>query len=485
MSNLKDAFDDINKTECFGYLPTSSSTKPAHVANGWFRRIMGRRYDPVLLNQTLVHWTQKGEVNPSDKLLAEHASVFEPFRPQSKRREFAEFRADLKLLVSPIGGAVNNNNNFSSYNVTCERHLTEDRSDGGTGAFLYHLLANDLGSGPSDGINLLSEILKNTKDEVSTITSPLVHTAVASDVALGTYPAESVFKKRGKNFLSTSLNSLRTGFDSLSRFERANGGGLDALRRFIAFGVFSILVHLQNRQFDLDGSKKLNPTLLYFPDRHRNTAYQASHATYNLNRRSIESLYTARFRAWLEGRIGLRPTDKKCDSFLEEVEFGKNDDKNREQLRKAFLSYRSQFVHLDAMAEAVRETVFRDLSGTPLDFYRGLGIRNGFVRPAGNNAVRKYYTLEGILLESVLASILPQGEMTYQQFLGELFFRYGLLVGGRPEDVGILLEYGIGNATVQDLRGNSLAFRQQLLSLGWARQYADGVLMVQVPEGVR
>jgi len=483
MSNLKDAFDDINKTECFGYLPTSSSTKPAHVANGWFRRILGRRYDPVLLNQTLVHWTQKGEVNPSDKLLAEHASVFEPFRPQSMRRQFAEFRADLKLLVSPIGGAVNKGNNFSSYNVTCERHLTEDRSDGGTGAFLYHLLATDLGGGPSDGIDLLSEVLQHPKDEVSTITSPLVHTAVASDVPLGNYPAESVFKKRGNSFLSPSLNSLRIGFDSLSSFERANGGGLDALRRFIAFGVFSILVHLQNRQLELEGSKKLNPMLLYFPDRHRNTAYQASHATYNLNRRSIESLYTARFKAWLEGRIGLRPTDRKCESFLEEVEFGKNDDKNREQLKKAYSAYSSQFNRLDAMAEAVRETVFRDQSSTPMKFYGALGVRNGFMRPM--NSERKYYTLEGVFLESVLASILPVGEMPYQKFLNEMFVRYGLLVGGRPEDAGMLLEFGIGSATVQDLRGNSLAFRQQLLSLGWARQYADGVLMVQVPEGVR
>src|SRR5437867_3181935 len=102
MSTLKEVFEEINKTECFGYLPTSSSTKPAHVANGWFRSTLGTRYDPKLLNQTVVHWTQKGEINPSDNLIAENPSVFDPFQPQSKRREFAEFRADLKLLMSPV-----------------------------------------------------------------------------------------------------------------------------------------------------------------------------------------------------------------------------------------------------------------------------------------------------------------------------------------------------------------------------------------------
>jgi len=455
------------------------------VANGWFRRILGRRYDPVLLNQTVVHRTQKGEVNPSDKLITDQPGVFDPFQPQSKRREFAEFRADLKLLVSPVGGAVNKGNNFSSYNVTCERHLTEDRSDSGTGAFLYHLLATDLGGGPSKGLMLLKEILENPKDEVSALTAPLVSTATATDVVLGTYPAETVFKKRGKLFLSPSLQSLRLGFDNLTKFETRYGGGLDALRRFVAFGVFSVLMHLQNRNSELEGTPTLNPTLLYFPERQRSTAYQASHATYNLNRRAIETLYTGRFKAWLEGRIGPRPTDKKCESFIDEVEFGQNEDKNREQLHKAFRSYASQLGRLDAMAEAIRQTIFRDLSGTPLDFYRGLGVRVGFVRPAGNNAVRKYYNLEGILLEAVLASVLPEGEMTYQQFLGAFYQKYGLLVGGRPEDSGVLMASGLGTATVQDLRSNSQVFRQQLLSLGWARQYADGVLMVQVPEGLR
>ena len=32
----------------------------------------------------------------------------------------------------------------------------------------------------------------------------------------------------------------------------------------------------------------------------------------------------------------------------------------------------------------------------------------GFLKPAGNSAVRKYYTLDGILLEAVLASVLTR-----------------------------------------------------------------------------
>ena len=109
----------------------------------------------------------------------------------------------------------------------------------------------------------------------------------------------------------------------------------------------------------------------------------------------------------------------------------------------------------------------------------------GFVRPAGNNTVRKYYTLEGVLLEAVLASLLPQGQITFRELLEQLYSRYGLLTGGRPEDPAALLQQGVGNATVQDLRANSQVFRERLISLGWARQFADGVLVVKVPDGLQ
>jgi hypothetical protein len=385
-----------------------------------------------------------------------------------------------------VGGADNKGKRRSSYNITCDRHVTDDYSDGGTGPFLYHLLATDLGDGPSPALDLLKDILVSPRDEVSAITTPLVARSTATDIAIGNYPAESVFRKRAKAFQSPTLKQLRAGFDSLAKFEAHYGGGLDALRRFVAFGGFAVLLHMHNRASELDGGSRLAPVLLYFSEAQRSTAYQASHATYNLCRRAIETLYTGLLKAWLEPRIGPRPTPKRCEQFIAELEFGQNeDDKTREQMVKAYRSFASQFGGLDAMAEGLRETIFRDLSGTPLDFYRAIGVRGGFVRPAGNRAVRKFYTLEGVLLEAVLASVLPEGEMTYQRFLDEFYQRYGLLTGGRSNDSAVLMAHGIGTATVQDLRANSQNFRQQLLSLGWARRYADGVLMVQVPEGLR
>ena len=40
--NLKELFDRISTEECFGYAPASSSTKPAHIANGCFGALWER-----------------------------------------------------------------------------------------------------------------------------------------------------------------------------------------------------------------------------------------------------------------------------------------------------------------------------------------------------------------------------------------------------------------------------------------------------------
>ena|ERR1019366_2058982 len=121
------------------------------------------------------------------------------------------------------------------------------------------------------------------------------------------------------------------------------------------------------------------------------------------------------------------------------------------------------------------------MSGDPTDFYRGLGVRVGFLRPSGGT--RKYFTLDGVLLEAVLASTVSGQQMAYREFLSTLYERYGLLTGGRPEDADLLLGEGIDQVTVEDLRENSAALRQQLVAMGWARAFADGVMTVQLPNG--
>jgi hypothetical protein len=106
------------------------------------------------------------------------------------------------------------------------------------------------------------------------------------------------------------------------------------------------------------------------------------------------------------------------------------------------------------------------------------------VQPRGNRAVHKFYTLDGVLLEAVLASVLARGELTYPRLLDAIYEAYGFIVGGRRDDPGLLERNGVSVGTVHDLRRNSVAFKQRLISLGWAQQYADGVMVARMPEGL-
>jgi hypothetical protein len=481
--NISTMFSTISTDECLGYKPVSSSTKPAHIANGLFRRLVGKVYDPLLMNEVMVHWVRSRELNPSEALLEKESDRFQPFLPQSQRQAFVDFRADLRALLSPFGGAVNSGNEWSSYNITTMSHLTRDRADNSVGAFLYQLLMSDFGEGASPLVDVLIETLSDTSDELSTLTLPLLTDVAEVAVNISTYPAQSVFRKGKDGFVSPSLRNLRVGLDQLAVFEQTLGGGLDALRRTVAFGVFSVLVHLVNRGRELRKQKRMNPVLLYFGGRKRNTVHYASHQTYSLCRQSIEQMYTAKIREKIADRLGETPTLKACQKFIGEIELDKPAEAQAKKLEITNLlsAYREMQDPIDALSSAVTDVTFRMMSGDPTDFYRGLGVRIGLIRPTGGT--RKYFTLEGILLESVLASCVTDAELTYREFLDILYDRYGLLTGGRQQDADILLDAGIDQVTVEDLRANSLSLRQQLAATGWATEFADGVMSVHLPNG--
>ena len=484
MNTLEVAFTAISREDLFGYVPRDASTKPAHVANGLFRCLAGRQYDPTALNKTLVHLKKSREVTTNQQLVDDHPTVFEPFRDNSTWPLLTDIRHDMKLLLAPHGGAVNQGNRNSTYNITADFHLTADSHDKGIGRFLYELLTTDLGSGESPACEVIRTALKRHDDEISLLTIPLAADEYTV-VSTGTYPASSVFRKRSGRFSSSTLRALRQGFDTLACFEQRAAGGLDSLRRLVAFGVLGVLLHLHSRRRDAIRGAGPAPVMLLFLENERSTAHLVSHATYSQNRREIEQIYAAEFTKWAALRLGESPRTPKCERFIKDLEFEADADKHRARIQQTYRAFESTARPIEALGEAMRTILFGDiLKEDPCGFYRTLGARLGLVRPAGNRAIRKYYTLNGVLLEAVLASVLANGEMTYPRLLDALYEAYGFIVGGRRDDPSLLEKNGITGGTVHDLKQNSVAFKQRLLSLGWAQQYADGVMVARMPEGL-
>jgi hypothetical protein len=485
MSTLEDAFEGISRDELFGFIPRDVSMKPAHIANGLFRALIGRQYDPLALNNTLVHLKRDREVTTNQELVARYPEIFAPYRDSTSWPTLTNIRHDMKVLLAPFGGAVNQGNRRSTYNITADFHLTADSLDKGVGRFLYELLTLDLGTGESVACRVIRDALQRHDDDISLLTTPLA-TDVFEPVNAGTYPASTVFRRRTGRLVSPSLRAIRAGFDSLAGFESRAAGGLDSLRRLVAFGVLGVLLHIHGR--GREGNRGLGPApvMLHFLENESTTAHLASHATYNLNRRAIETLYAEEFMAWLALRLGESPRKATCERFVDDLEFDEDPKRHRSRILQSFRAFEPTRRPIEALGEAVRAILFEHIlkQKSPCDFYRTLGARLGLVKPRGNRAVRKFYTLDGVLLEAVLASVLAGGELTYPRLLQALYDAYGFIVGGRRVDPSVLESNGVSVGTVHDLKRNSAAFKQRLISLGWAQQYADGVMVARMPEGL-
>jgi hypothetical protein len=185
-------------------------------------------------------------------------------------------------------------------------------------------------------------------------------------------------------------------------------------------------------------------------------------------------------------RLGADPTVKQCNRLIREVTTPNTNEtaKHQQELSLLFRAYLDKEGTLGALAQALTDVTFKLLKGDPTDFYRGLGVRVGFLRPQGGT--RKFYCLDGVLMEAVLASIVPKDcELSFREFLTLLHERYGVITGGRAEDAELLLAAGIDQVTVEDLRENAAVFRHQLTALAWGRSFADGVMSVRIPGGAR
>ena len=100
----------------------------------------------------------------------------------------------------------------------------------------------DFGSGPSPVVNLNLQILLNPRDEISSVTAPLVLSAKATDVSIG-IQGRGVFKK--KRVLRLHAQNLRAGHN-LAAFETSYSGGLDPYAS-VAWRL-ALLLHMTSRE---------------------------------------------------------------------------------------------------------------------------------------------------------------------------------------------------------------------------------------------
>lgn len=85
------------------------------------------------------------------------------------------------------------------------------------------------------------------------------------------------------------------------------------------------------------------------------------------------------------------------------------------------------------------------------------------------------------MLEVLVRSVADPSELTDLSTIQDrLWDTFGIVIGGRPDDLGILVDRGIYQADDKALEENRAAFAQKLRDMNFARILADGVLEVQI-----
>jgi hypothetical protein len=491
--------------EEFGFLPTNSSMKPVHVANGMARRLLGQQHDFVPLAKVLRQFVdnQKGgfkeERFPNDLILSEYGSRFEDaYHNNPSDDSLTRFRA---LAKDTLGADDAVFPTQASFTLSHERMVTADISDNGSGELLAALLTGGGEGITATAAEVFREFLRSNTDPWSTLAWPLLDLLEPSEATISD-SMEVRAQRRNRilavdergEFLSPTLRELRARYDQLAAYERDHGSKLTALRRMVLFGVFAIHIHMIRRAHDVTAAAPLPPLLLDMFDGRRRSLRDASAATLQGGFRAIEHLVVHRITQELAESVGDDPA-----AFVANLP----SEPEWDAVRVEYSAHAGSHEPIEALSEAYWKVGYssvgpKEVQGFPWNTLLALGRRSGFLMPydnrgRGGKEHKRYGATAEFAEMLVISTVRPDEPVDFDEFLERLRTSYGIVMGG-PYDFAAIrandLRDGTGGnarrSTVSvleaDLRQNMVAFRDLIIDIGFAKAYADGRTVVTTAE---
>lgn len=495
--------------EEFGFLPSNSSMKPVHVANGVARRLTGVTNDHTALARVLRQFVknQKGdyreERNPNAVILEDYGSRFaDHFGNPPTDEALTRFRSLAKDTLGADDAVfpptASGKPTQASFTLSHRQMITTDISDNGSGDFLAGLLTAGSPAQAQSAAELVRFLLNTDTDPWTMIGWPLLGIGEEREAVMGAgaqiradRSAQLLATEKNGELVSPTLRELRKRYDQLATYEESYGAKLTTLRRLVLFGAFSLHVHMIRRFGDVVDEGQQPPILLDLFDGHRRSLREASAATLQNGFRSIEQLVLYRIREHL---------DEVCGTEVDEYLNSLPGDKESQALRTEFDAQAPGVEPITALAEAFWKGGYSgvgpaDVKGLPWNALLALGRRSGYLLPYDNRGrggkEHKRYGVNAEFAEVlVAATVVPGDPLDFDDFLEILRNSFGIVVG-RSADFEVIrrndLRPGgeIGRSVSVnegDLRANLIAFRDLIVDIGFAKSYADGRTVVTTDE---
>ncbi len=470
---------------------------PAHLANGLFRAVCDSKYT----NDTAQH-----------QVLFPKGYPITDVNPFFADNNHASARDMLHTLLN-ADHRMFHNVNTSSYTLTHASHITNDNHDRGAGEWLHAILAqeyhNDAGS--LSALTLLEEVLneddQRRSDELSVLTLPLVQPEA---IATKTYPSKiaqgkplSLQTDQNGVFLDPLIIAIRTGFDTLAQHDAAMtryGRKLDALQRLVRWGCFALYLHLANSGVKMEERTSPIPLVLSIAQPPSQTLVQASIQSYQCVKRSIDQFFRREIHALIEawyttGEHGPWETIEQIRDHIQSMEWKKKSrggkkqatekkDSHTPRCLKFFEAYCSEphQTPRSAFADALTDMLDNVFSSNPSDVARTLGVQIGLLSAARKQNQKIYAPHPDLLDLFVRASLAPQQTIKLYELAKYWADTYGLLFGAIGDENDRLAKWGISAVNGTDFKKNADSLAELLENIGYARRYADGVVIVAVKE---
>lgn len=474
----------------FGFKATSRSLKPVHVAQVLFSHSLGH----VHSLEELFKFVEKPGKTPSEELPDEIKEKFE-IDPRKRDERLDQLRQTLRKVLAN-DNALYASQRGSAPTCTSDWFVINPTAGVSVGRFLHHLTAESKG----DIEKKLNDQLTDHHDSISVLFRPLVKDAETDSATVKSWdgPDADDPLEEGK-----SGYALAEGFGTLSDHLKPPKGGATNyprdLRRVVKFGGFALYVYMANRHNEIRDEENARdtrlPLVFNYTGKEDGPVAEASLECYDAVDSAVQSASRLGIEAELDRR-GYRDKSEYDESgIIEKIENRELLDLNRKsdaKLAEDYETFRYLFDGdpaedvfdrlVNSVDDAIHQSRFKTY--TPVDTIQTFGWRTGLLKPRGNRAIERRFSPDPEVLESIILSVLePNEQISLPELCQRLRSRYGIIVGGTESDRDHLTEWdiSIGTSAVESdplSNRNYEGFKQAVIDLGFAQEYADGVTIV-------
>ncbi|MED0673812.1 hypothetical protein P4S95_27060 [Aneurinibacillus aneurinilyticus] len=467
--------------EKIGYKPLSNRIKPVHIANGLFREILGTQYSLETMNTWSKRFKSGKEINSANDIKSKYSEIIDE---DMSLDEINELRGYIGQLLDS-DKAVTPELKFSALTIASKTQVgSEVQNEFKIPGFLFRILNTKVDEQISPSLKKVKELLNDETDEISKFIRPLTNIDVKSKELEKVKPIET-------SLTGVELQ-IRKGFDKLVGNSKTNANKLLFLQRFITYSCFAIMYHLSSKFLDISNRFDSRDRIPLVLDANigNDSIRIASQESLLLARLNIENFYEKTVENIL---LANEYSNKTKEDILEEInklsfkqkkvkKANDNETEPNEEMKNVFIGYFNQTGNLiESYARAIRLIMFSKVinSSDPATSYVALGAKIGLIY----GRTKKRYLPTPNILEVLILSVLNDGEMlTLSDFGRKICGDFGIIIGANPEeDVQQLKMWDISEHVPGDLytslAENADALSEIYISMGYAKRYADGVII--------